>query len=99
MVSGIYRFNLFGVNGLCVNILLFYCYYSVTGASLAARAAEQCGFFLAGLTPMLHPAYGLTFQFLNNVDVDFDSICAHGPTAPWHRDTVAADRLRIENGA
>lgn len=69
------------------------------GAPLAIRAAGQCGFFLAGLTPMLNPAYGLTLQYLNNVDVDFDSICAQGPTAQWLRDTVAADRRRLETGA
>jgi len=51
MMSAIYRFNLFGVNGLCVNILLFYCYYSVTDVARTIQAAERIGFFLASPAP------------------------------------------------
>ncbi len=66
------------------------------GVGRAVRAAEENGFFLAGLVPMMNPAYGLTLQYLNNFDVDFRTICAHGEQAEWLRDAVKGEKERVE---
>ena len=66
------------------------------GVGKAVQAAEKNGFFLAGLSPMLNPAYGLTLQCLNNFDVDFGTICAHGEQAEWLRDTVKGEKERVD---
>lgn len=67
------------------------------GVGRAVRAAEQNGFFLAGLAPMMNPAHGLTLQYLNNFDVDFGTICAHGEQAEWLRDAVKGEKERVES--
>lgn len=66
------------------------------GVGRAVRAAEQNGFFLAGLAPMMSPAYGVTLQYLNNFDVDFGTICAQGEQAEWLREAVRADKERVD---
>ena len=66
------------------------------GVGKAIWAAEQNGFFFAGLAPMMNPAYGVTFQFLNNFDVDFDSLCAQGELAGWLRDVVKREKERVD---
>lgn len=62
-MGGIYRFNLFGVNGLCVNILLFYCYYSVTDVARTIQAAKA----LSALY-VLHAAPAHRKQFRHHAD-------------------------------
>jgi anti-sigma regulatory factor (Ser/Thr protein kinase)/predicted GNAT family N-acyltransferase len=66
------------------------------GVGIAVRAAEQNGFFLAGLAPMMNWPYGATFQFLNNIDVNFDALCVQGELAQWLRDLVKSEKERVE---
>jgi len=67
------------------------------GSGRAVRAAEECGFFLAGISPMMEPAYGLTFQYLNNFTVDFDAIRTYGEEAEWLKHVVREAYGRMEN--
>jgi anti-sigma regulatory factor (Ser/Thr protein kinase)/GNAT superfamily N-acetyltransferase len=66
------------------------------GAGLLVREAERNGFFLAGLTPMMEPAYGLTLQLLNGCTVDYDAIQTHGELAEWLKNEVCRAQARVE---
>lgn len=66
------------------------------GAPAIARAAEGMGFFLAGFTPMLRRPHSLTFQYLNNLAVDYGAIHTDGELAGWLKDTVASEQRRVE---
>ncbi len=70
-----------------------------SGASRMIHQAEQCGYFFAGLTPMMNPAYGLTLQRLNCCEVDFSAIHTHGKMAAWLKEQVAMEHQRIEAAA
>ncbi len=66
------------------------------GTARMISHAEQCGFFLAGLTPMMLPAYGLTLQRLNCCEVDFSAIHTCGQLAEWLKEQVEREHRRIE---
>ncbi|SDB18879.1 Protein N-acetyltransferase, RimJ/RimL family [Desulfonatronum thiosulfatophilum] len=68
------------------------------GAARLVHAAEYSGYFLAGLTPMMLPAYGLTLQLLCGCKVDFAAIQTHGELAEWLKEQVAMEYRRIEAG-
>lgn len=65
-------------------------------APALVTAAETLGFFLAGFTPMLPRPYSMTLQYLNNLDVDYQAIQAHGELAAWLKQLVADEQQRVE---
>ena len=59
-------------------------------------AAEVCGFFMAGLSPMLPRPGSLTLQYLNNISVDLGAIQTDGELSEWLGQWVAAEQQRVE---
>lgn len=61
------------------------------------EAAESCGFFMAGLSPMLPKPASLTLQYLNNISVDLGAIRTDGDLSAWISQWVAAEQRRVED--
>lgn len=66
------------------------------GAPGLVAAAEQLGFFMSGLMPMMPNAYSLSLQYLNNLNVDYEAIQAEGEQALAIKDWVKFEQQMSE---
>ncbi|MDY0136902.1 MAG: GNAT family N-acetyltransferase [Thiomicrospira sp.] len=66
------------------------------GSPGLVAAAEQLGFFMSGLMPMMPKAYSLTLQYLNNLSVDYEAIQAEGEQASAIKDWVRFEQQMSE---